>query len=262
LDRPFSLANAWWLSELSRLVYRRDPEVSERAPGPTRGQVLAKVGLEEVEFLDIGGTQASVIRPLAAARPYSVLAFRGTEGLRDWFANLQMGHSSWDGDAKVHRGFKRALEAVWTPIEDLLASPGPWFYTGHSLGGALATLAASRRPSFATYTFGAPRVGSAEFAADLEGADVFRWVNHRDPVTRLPPAALGGRYLHAGRACLISSPGGPALEGVEEAGGLLLRRQEEQHPPRAFDPPGRLTDHTPVNYVAQLERLFGEQGAA
>ena len=54
-------------------------------------------------------------------------------------------------------GFRTALEDVWPELETVLDKVAqPIFYTGHSLGGALAMLAASRRPPLALYTFGAP----------------------------------------------------------------------------------------------------------
>lgn len=66
--------------------------------------------------------------------------------------------------------------------------------TGHSLGGAIATIAAAEwqgeRDVAAVYTFGQPRVGRADFADFIRrhyGENIFRFVNNRDVVTRVPP---------------------------------------------------------------------------
>ena len=82
-----------------------------------------------------------------------------------------------------------------------------WF-AGHSLGAAVATLAAARwhlrapeRPK-TLYTFAPPRVGDAAFAAVCEeGFPVFRYVHDRDMVARVPPTVdpLGLTYRDIGR---------------------------------------------------------------
>lgn len=72
--------------------------------------------------------------------------------------------------------------------------------TGHSLGGAVATIAAAnlRKAGFAVdiYTFGAPRAGNAAFAnfvTQQAGAE-FRVTHDNDPVPRLPPIIFGYRH--------------------------------------------------------------------
>jgi hypothetical protein len=70
--------------------------------------------------------------------------------------------------------------------------------TGHSLGGALSVLlsaALSRERSggqhLACYTFGAPRCGSAGFAANWQGRfEHFRYVHSADPIPMVPPFIL------------------------------------------------------------------------
>lgn len=72
--------------------------------------------------------------------------------------------------------------------------------TGHSLGGAVATLAAAylRRSGIPAdlYTYGSPRVGNPAFASFVTAQAGAEWrVTHgADPVPRLPPAAWG--YQH------------------------------------------------------------------
>ncbi|MQL72319.1 hypothetical protein Taro_004634, partial [Colocasia esculenta] len=90
--------------------------------------------------------------------------------------------------------------------------------TGHSLGGALALLnaheaAAAALPGLShvsVVSFGAPRVGNAAFARELDGLNVkvLRVVNQQDPVPRLP-GALFLNYEDLGGGHLI-----PAVEGM------------------------------------------------
>jgi acetyl esterase/lipase len=69
--------------------------------------------------------------------------------------------------------------------------------TGHSLGGALATLCALRlqkdgHGSAAVYTYASPRVGNDKFQAAFRLKHE-RWVNQNDLVTQLPPELFGYR---------------------------------------------------------------------
>ena len=82
---------------------------------------------------------------------------------------------------------------IWDICEELSKDSlkdKPLFITGHSLGGALATIAAKKLSHeggiAACYTFGSPRVGDEEWIADIK-TPVYRLVNAADCVTMLPP---------------------------------------------------------------------------
>jgi alpha/beta superfamily hydrolase len=78
-----------------------------------------------------------------------------------------------------------------------------WF-TGHSLGAALATLAANRYgKTQGLYTFGSPRVGDVDFADDFH-ISAYRFVNNNDIVAKVPPPI---RYKHVGDLKYIDSSG-------------------------------------------------------
>jgi hypothetical protein len=183
--------NALWLSEFSRLIYRR-----ERDEIPTRDQsfrsrslFLAEKGCREDSFFNKGdgltvSTQASILsHPQLKA---AVLVFRGTLEPTNAVTDILIKPEDWEGVGKVHTGFRNALQVVWEPIREALAKVQfRVFFTGHSLGAALATLSASRclhdngpvKPA-ALYTFGSPRVGDRVFAQSLKGLSHARIVEY------------------------------------------------------------------------------------
>jgi hypothetical protein len=74
--------------------------------------------------------------------------------------------------------------------------------TGHSLGGALASLAAGilRKSGIVTdlYTYGAPKIGLEGLSQQLGSSNMgqtFRVTHKNDPVPKLPPALLGYRHI-------------------------------------------------------------------
>lgn len=134
---------------------------------------------------------------------------------------------------KVHAGFLTALNQVmgavsrtiWEYKKDYAAKLAPdsgkslpslWF-TGHSLGAALATLAVAKmrlenetheEPIHGLYTFGSPRVGDREFSERFNANfknQTFRIVNNNDVVTRIPMRVHG--YRHIGQFWYITSGG-------------------------------------------------------
>jgi hypothetical protein len=139
----------------------------------------------------------------------------------------------------VHEGFSKALGAVWGTmgiLPERLQNRGNktvWI-TGHSLGGALAELCAARAaldggiPVQGVYTFGQPRVGDGAFATAVEtaiGGRIFRHVNHRDLVPRVP--GFGMLYRHYGNQIYFDKSGRPAqanpgVETIREAAALML----------------------------------------
>ncbi|KAJ7183611.1 alpha/beta-hydrolase [Mycena filopes] len=117
--------------------------------------------------------------------------------------------------ARVHAGFLAAWDSVAVQITAALAAqrqlhPGHRLVTvGHSMGGALATLAAvsllqlfpasPMLDQTRTYSFGAPRTGNAVFAAYVNaefGRRAFRVVHTDDGVPTIIPTSLG--YHHHG----------------------------------------------------------------
>lgn len=257
--REFSPVNAWWLSELSRLVYRRDPAEAER-PLPSRDEVLSRVGLRERATFRNGNLFAALAQTAPSApAPFAVLVFRGSAGrLDNWLANFDLKPEPWPTGGRVHAGFKDALLGFWPAIlEALREIDGPVFYTGHSLGAALATLAASLRPPRALYTFGSPRVGDAVFVRTLRSQPIYRVATPRDIVTRMPPPYFPFGYRHAGEACAFPACGRRLPDDIDPEAGPLTGRPAVWTGlagtlRRLTRPPVFLADHAPIRYTESL----------
>ncbi|KAH7358885.1 Alpha/Beta hydrolase protein [Plectosphaerella cucumerina] len=139
-----------------------------------------------------------------------VLTVRGSANVRNWLTNLQFTFSSCSdlvANCKVHNGFGDAWAEIRPTVLDAVRASraaNPTYSvitTGHSLGGAVATIAAAylRRVEnipVDIYSFGSPRVGNdhfANFVTAQAGAE-FRLTHGADPVSRLPPILFGYRH--------------------------------------------------------------------
>ncbi len=153
------------------------------------------LGLTLVKTFDSNGTQAILLEN----DEYLFLGFRGTEttSIKDIKADLKATTVACETGGKIHAGFNEAFNEVAIDIQNTLDeerySHKPLFITGHSLGGALATVATKKfHPKAgiaACYTFGAPRVGDDEWVCSIK-SPIYRIVNAADPVTMLPPGAF------------------------------------------------------------------------
>ncbi|PHH61792.1 hypothetical protein CDD81_7956 [Ophiocordyceps australis] len=138
-----------------------------------------------------------------------VLSFRGSNNARNYIANLEFVFSDCNlaPNCLIHSGFLSAWQEVSSLVSNAIAnlrSRNPSYsisITGHSLGGALATIAAAylSRDTHITpsvFTYGSPRAGNAVFAAYAQRAARNWRVTHADdPVSRLPPLAMGFRHV-------------------------------------------------------------------
>jgi hypothetical protein len=237
-------------AELSRLAYvgfESDSQCERHV-----ATILEAIGFDHVRFLSAGGTECFIATDRAA--PLTVVAFRGTAGLRDVVTDLMAWPKRWAPGGTVHAGFAGALGKVWPRIVPLLGRhDGRMVYTGHSLGAALATLAASLIPPAALYTFGSPRVGNSAFAAALANVDCRRHTGCSDLVCQVPPPWLG--YVHVGAERYLDRNGSTHASpdrALSDADRSIARREYLRHYGWRWGNAWsrRLSDHAPVNYVS------------
>ncbi|GLQ32402.1 lipase family protein [Litoribrevibacter albus] len=253
--------NSLWLSELSRWIYRHDRDQYRSAFSASMVHPeLEMIHLREMYFIEEKGMQASLL--VSSMKPYwAVLIFRGSSEPTNWIYNFKTSLSPWFGGGLVHQGFLEALISIWEPIRHRLRRIRrmPIFFAGHSLGGALATLAAADYSPSALYAFGAPRVGDSGFSTSLSGTPVYRVVNHNDMVCWLPPSTPPFRFRHVGELHYFSYSGNkyvnPDDEFIEYDRRVRVGdARAEMHERNWTDPPKRLSDHSPINYSANIYR--------
>jgi Lipase (class 3)/Subtilase family len=161
-------------------------------------------GFDGYDFIESGKTQSFIV----SAPDVIVVSFRSTESFSDWVTNLQVTRTHRHYGT-IHKGLCESFESVRDAIRDRLTAIGidgrSVLFTGHGLGGALATIAiadfAESFPDAVSCTFGQPRLGKAnfaEFAAAKFGDRMFRVVNDDDIVARTPPG-----YEHVGQLLLL-----------------------------------------------------------
>lgn len=195
------LARSLLFAELSMIAYLPESEVKKAAD---------QLNFHTLIFYDRDGSQAySFINDTD-----HVVACRGTEPneWNDVKADLDAATALAETIGRVHRGFKREVDDIWPIIEKSLQdnTKNLWF-TGHSLGGAMATICAGRcmlshiksNPA-QLITFGSPRVGNKRYINFVK-VNHIRWVNNNDIVTKVPPAWLG--YRHTGDEHYLNNEG-------------------------------------------------------
>lgn len=185
---------------------------------------LGSLNAELIKTFDSNGTQAILI----STDKFITLAFRGTEAtsIKDIKSDAKATVIKCNSGGNIHSGFNCAFDEVAIEIQRTLdqdeLSSKPLFITGHSLGGALAIIAAKKIKHAggiaSCYTYGSPRVGDEKWISNIK-APIYRIVNAADCVTMMPPgsdaiSAIGwvlGLIPHIGkniRSFLLSKFGG------------------------------------------------------
>ncbi|MDR9403862.1 MAG: lipase family protein [Halothece sp. Uz-M2-17] len=176
---------------------------------------------------DSTGTQCAMFLDSTEAVIYII--FRGSEERVDWSTNFDFKKVAFQNNviqkeimqpreevypyskqsqsgAKMHQGFVNAYLSVREQVHDYLQrhTASKVIVTGHSLGGALSTLAAvdiqywfGEQLAIAIYTFGSPRVGNSGFRESFlkRIPDSYRFVYGMDLVPALPRPWQGYRHV-------------------------------------------------------------------
>jgi len=267
-------------AELSRLAYFHFEDKNTDNKAVVRN-ACAQQRLEQAHFFNDADTGTQAFAVLRERDSRAFVAFRGTQPdkLLDYVIDAGILLEPWEGPApaRVHSGFQRAYQrpAIARDIALLLDS---WrqghprlqvSYTGHSLGAALATLAAAGAPGATLTTFGSPRVGDAAFARRVDAnAVISRYVDCCDVVTEVPPEFLAYdhvdalHYIDRNRKVWATLPEGdvdadrdaarcerPSLLELKALLTVALRNPMDSNVPRF------LSDHAIINYIQPLLAL-------
>ncbi|KAI0318750.1 alpha/beta-hydrolase [Amylostereum chailletii] len=165
-------------------------------------------------FNAVTDTQGFIVRD--DTRREIVVALRGSTSPVDFLVDSQIALVPIDipgvnapSGTKVHFGFQTAWNSVASEVistvkNELDAHPGYGIVTtGHSLGGALSSLAGitmqQNFPSMSVrmYTYGQPRVGNTLYALFVDFSlsfNIFRVVHTDDGVPTIIPPVLGYRH--------------------------------------------------------------------
>lgn len=221
-------------------------------------ELVQQIGFTGCRFFDRDGAQAFMFWNEVDC----VVACRGTEPneWNDIKADANAVSVLTASFGRVHKGFNQEVDDLWPMLEDALAeNTRTLWFTGHSLGGAMATICAGRCflseiPSMpqALYTYGSPRVGDKRFVNFIE-LDHSRWVNNNDIVTRVPPAWMG--YRHCGKEWYLNRFGDlrkvngwtRTFDRVRGFFGGLLKFKIDH-----------FADHSIDRYVEHIQRAMNE----
>ncbi|MDB9321169.1 MULTISPECIES: lipase family protein [Cyanophyceae] len=251
--------NAYWMARCASEVYNY---VSKDNQLPDEALILANLKAEDDGFISVvGADKNSAQAALIEHKDYLCFTFRGTNELVDWLDNLNT-FSTKQLFGVFHKGFWDSVDDVWDTLwaayeERQRVQERPILITGHSLGGAMATVAAARLahmkiPFTSVYTFGQPRSMIRSTAKQLDSmckGQFFRFENNNDIVTKIPSRLAG--YSHVGTHLYISEEKKISLKPglryilMDYLDGFLSALSE-----RGFD---GIQDHDMNNYLSAIQ---------
>ena len=214
-----------------------------------------KMGFKWVKLISRDGAEVLV----AKDRNDLWFAFRGTEPskVNDVMADLNMIKGAAKAGGKVHSGFQKEVNDLWMDVlaeiehNDQLKVRKDVYMTGHSLGAAMATIAATRYAPHELFTFGSPRVGGPRFIKNIKCPHL-RFMNNNDIVCRIPPAWLG--FRHHGEMIYFNADGNQQTKPTWK--DLFLGVLNSWKRFKFFD---GIVDHGIPNYVKAITKLIKAQ---
>lgn len=226
--------NAYWMARLAHKIYQSQSDDAF----PDESGILSDLKSEDPGFQSVHGfSKNSAQAALVEHETYLAFVFRGTDQAIDWIDNL----NAFPEQAlfgSFHRGFLHSVHDIWGLLFETYTKlnaqkPRGLFLTGHSLGGAMATVASSilihEDEAFtATYTFGQPRVVTRDTARvyNVEAKDkTYRFQNNNDIVTRAPARMMGyshvGTFLYINQQRQIQQDPGRWLQFLDSTSGAM-----------------------------------------
>ena len=149
---------------------------------------------------------------------HTILAVEGTKETTDWVTNLKFLIRRDD----CHRGFKNNANRTLAQLVVAYEGLNPerkLIITGHSLGGATATLIAdllweSGNKNVALITAGSPRPGGRRLRKRIKDLEHYRFVHGDDIVPKTPPYLAG--YVHTHPVIKLEDEHNTRFDGVAD----------------------------------------------
>jgi triacylglycerol lipase len=175
-------------------AFSKNSSVGKSFPGAKLGQVFTG---------DTGWNTASgfgyVLNFERGGQRHAVIAIRGTRPELGWYdigTDFRFAHVGFGEFGRVHKGFANAFGSILPQLQQQeggILDADVVHCIGHSLGGAIATLAAghyaAKNKSVRLYTFGSPRVGYRDshsaFERVIGKGNIYRVAHNRDPISMI-----------------------------------------------------------------------------
>jgi pimeloyl-ACP methyl ester carboxylesterase len=175
-------------------VFPRNSSVGKSFPGAQLGQTFTGMtgwntvsGFGYVLHFERGGQR------------HAVIAVRGTRYELGWYdigTDFRFAHAGFGEYGRVHKGFVNVFGSMLPQLQreqGVILDADVIHCVGHSLGGAVATLAAGHYAALnrnvRLYTFGSPRVGYRDshsaFERRIGKGNIYRVAHNRDPITMI-----------------------------------------------------------------------------
>lgn len=208
-DIDYNSSDASYAARLSELAYQSVSKIKNEFPD------------NKLKYIDQGAVQFFVLE----GRSETYITFKGTNPSRliEVLTDLDfVQKKAFVG--KVHKGFFEAFSNVKKDLDALVLDfelkRKNIIVSGHSLGGALATLCSAYLHQEGVtikgvYTFGQPRIGNEDFADyydSILGNRHFSVFHKDDRIPRLPASKVGRgkleiQYHHVGKTIWINHEG-------------------------------------------------------
>lgn len=182
-----------------------------------------------------------------------LISIRGTQETQDFFTDakaVQVQMEQYPDGVRGHIGFYKSFKAIRGFISDYLDrfySDQKIIVVGHSLGGAIATLAADwikkirKIENTILYTFGSPRVGNTEFVKQSTLTH-YRMVAENDPIPSVPGEFLSNETqftIYGGVAGAVL-PGPPGQSYLMSFAAYLGVKLTDNHASSTYQHHGEL----------------------
>ncbi|MFM9267761.1 lipase family protein [Tychonema sp. BBK16] len=190
-----------------------------------------------------------------SSKSHNIIVFRGTQRTVEWVLNINAVYAINDRKVAsmsygtIHPGFSAIYSDISTQTLEAakkLNPSVPCYLSGHSLGAAIATLAAidiavnipRLQKQVQLYTYASPRVGDRVFAREHNRVvpNSYRVVNLADAITLVPfTVFFKTEYVHVGEEWAFLAQNGDVMPNhVVDTYKSAIDKQAETNQPRNY----------------------------